>query len=431
MMSNLARFFEPVLTDILRRFGVTKATAFLFLITLSLPSLWAQQPAFHTEMFHGRHAYVLDNGLIRVSLLRGGGHIAEIRFLSDDPKKSVNPMRIPHYQTIEPYEYDPAKHDALFTDGSHRWLSSGYMGHLLCFPTFGPPSSEDEVRNQLGNHGEAPIVEWKQQKFEVNKEGVTLWYGADLPKTQYRVARKVTLPAGATSLYVEEWVENLLLFDRPINWVQHATFGPPLAEPGHCFLDVSATRGEVDEEVSESEHDSLKPGSAIEWPSGYDPSGQPISLRPFQSAPHSGTYFALLLDQKRPQSYFTMYHDKFPVLVGYLFPTVDYPWLGDFQENQRITEVPWDGKVVTRGIEFGTTPFPEGLKKSVERERMFGVPTYRWIGGKQRLKTNFIVFLAEVPVGFAGVSDVTSEAGSVLVEEKGSGKKIRVATGKP
>src|SRR5690242_1814102 len=56
-----------VLADILRRFGLTKATAFLFLITFSLPSLRAQQPTFRTEMFHGRHAYVLENGLIRVS----------------------------------------------------------------------------------------------------------------------------------------------------------------------------------------------------------------------------------------------------------------------------------------------------------------------------------------------------------------------------
>jgi hypothetical protein len=43
---------------------------------------------------------VLDNAH-RICLLRGGGHIAEIRFLSGDPKKSVNPMRVPHYQTIE------------------------------------------------------------------------------------------------------------------------------------------------------------------------------------------------------------------------------------------------------------------------------------------------------------------------------------------
>lgn len=407
---------------------MTKKVLFFFFSIFSLPLLWAQEPAFRTEMFHGRHAYVLDNGRIRVSLLRGGGHIAEIRFLSDDPKKSINPMRVPHYQTIEPYEYDPAKHDALFPDGSHKWLSSGYMGHLLCFPVFGPPSSEDEIRNQLGNHGEAPIVEWKQQKFEAGKDGVTLWYGAELPKTQYRVNRKVTLPAGSTALYVEEWVENLLPFDRPINWVQHATFGPPFAEPAQSFLDVSATKGQVD--GGGSEEDSLRPGSAIDWPAGMDRGGQRVSLRPFQPVPHGGTYFALLLNPKRPQNYFTMYHADFPVLIGYLFPTVDNPWLGDFQENQRIAQKPWDRQVVTRGIEFGTTPFPEGLKKSVERGTLFGVPTYRWISGKQRLETSFIIFLAEIPTGFGGVAEVTAEAGRILIEERTSGKKIVVPTAK-
>jgi hypothetical protein len=85
------------------------------------------------EMFHGRHAWVLSNGLMRVAVLRGGGDIAEVRLLSNDPKKSINPMRIPHYQTIEPYEFDPAKHGAIFGTHTHRLLSAGYMGHLLCF----------------------------------------------------------------------------------------------------------------------------------------------------------------------------------------------------------------------------------------------------------------------------------------------------------
>jgi hypothetical protein len=58
-------------------------------------------------------------------------------------------MRVPHYQTIEPYQYDPGRHDALYGSDSHRWLSSGYMGHLLCFPVFGPPSSPAEVKNGL------------------------------------------------------------------------------------------------------------------------------------------------------------------------------------------------------------------------------------------------------------------------------------------
>ena len=54
-----------------------------------------------------------------------------------------------------------------------------------------------EARAGLGNHGEAAIVEWKKTRVEVDSDGVTLWYGADLPKTQYRVERAVSLPAAA------------------------------------------------------------------------------------------------------------------------------------------------------------------------------------------------------------------------------------------
>src|SRR5262245_64949403 len=148
------------------------------------------------ETLHGRQAFVLENRLIRVSALRGGGHLAEIRFRSGDAARTINPMRVPHYQTIEPYQYDPQRHDALYGSDSHRWLSSGYMGHLLCFPVFGAPSSPAEVKNGLGNHGEAPIVEWKPVGvLEKAPDAIKFRYGADLPKTQFRVDRTMTLPA--------------------------------------------------------------------------------------------------------------------------------------------------------------------------------------------------------------------------------------------
>lgn len=384
----------------------------------------AAAQTFHVEPIHGRQAYVLENGKMRASALRGGGHLAEIRLLSSDPKKSINPMRVPHYPTIEPYQYNPAVHDALYGDGSHRWLSSGYMGHLLCFPAFGPPSSEDEIRNQLGNHGEAPIVEWKQKKVETGKDHVTLWYGAELPKTQFRVERAVTLAADETVLRVEEWVENLAPYDRPINWVEHATFGPPFAAPGTNILDVSATRGEVG--GGRPGTNSLAPGTPIQWPEGTSREGRKVSLREFQPAPHTGTYYALLLDSSRTLSYFTMYNTEFGILIGYLFPTADSPWIGDWQENENNTTKPWDGKVIARGMEFGTTPMPEGLRKSVERGTMFGVPTYRWIGGRQRLKTTWTAFLAEIPPGFHGVEDVRVESGRIVIRERGAHRIISV-----
>jgi hypothetical protein len=216
----------------------------LALTCLTSLSLFGQTATVELETVHGRQAWVLKNGRIRVAALKGGGHLAEIRLDSPDPKKSVNPMRVPHYPTIDPQNYDAARHDAIYGATPHRWLSAGYMGHLLCFPAFGPPSSEEEIRNGLGNHGEAPIVEWKALRPpEASGGRAVLRYGADLPRTQFKVERTVTLLAGETVARVEEWVENLAQYDRPINWVQHATFGPPFAEPGKTFMDVSATQG--------------------------------------------------------------------------------------------------------------------------------------------------------------------------------------------
>jgi catechol 2,3-dioxygenase-like lactoylglutathione lyase family enzyme len=344
-------------------------------------------------IFSGRQAWTLANGWMRVSLLAGGGHIAEVRWLSDDPKKNLNPMRVPHYPTIEPYEYDSARDDKVYGDTPHRWLSSGYMGHLLCFPIYGPPSA-DEARAGLGNHGEAPIVQWREIKEEVNTDGVTLWYGADLPKTQYRVERAVTLPRGMRTVYVREWVENLAPFDRPINWVEHSTFGPPFAEPGKTLLDSSGTV------VARESHDVANP---------------PADLRVFQPRPNFGSYYAMRTDPARKEQFFALYHPGYRILIGYVFPSEGNDWIADWQENHSITELPWNGQVVARGIEFGSSPFAEGLRASVERGSLLGAPSYRWIGGHQRLKTEFTIFLEEIPGDYQGVGNVHTEHGIPIV----------------
>jgi hypothetical protein len=243
-----------------------------------------------------------------------------------------------------------------------------------------------------------------------------------LPKTQYRVERTLTLAAGESVLYVEETVENLAPYDRPINWVQHATFGPPFIEPGKSFLDLSGTRGRVS--GGSLETGSLQPNSEFQWPDGTAPDGGAVSLRVFQPKPAAGTYFAVLMDEKQPISYFTMYNPEFPVLIGYLFRTAESPWVGDFQENRRLKNKPWDGKAVTRGIEFGSTPFAEGLRRSVERGSLFGARTYRWIGGREKLKTVWAVFLAPIPEKFQGVHDVALNGAEVVLSERGSPRRM-------
>jgi len=291
--------------------------------TAALPQ---SAPSLKEETFRGQPAWALSNGLIRVTIMSQGGHLAEIRLISADPKVSLNPM-------LTPPEGETPR---------------GYMGHLLCFPSYGP-ASPDERAAGLTGHGEAGQVEWKKTKGEAAAEGVTFWYGAELPKTQYRVERMIKIPGGKRTVQVEEWVENLAPYDRPINWMQHATVGAPFAEPGRTVLDMSATRGQVT--TGRRENPSLKPGSPVEWPRGTDFNGAPADLRVFQARPNAATYYGVRMDPGRTEQFFTLYHPAYRVLLGYVFPSAGNPWIADYQGNTSAR--------TARGIEFGSSPFDD------------------------------------------------------------------------
>jgi len=397
------------------------------LALVSSCALQGQTASYREAEFQGRQAYVLENAKIRVSALRGAGHLAEIALKSDNPKLNINPMRVPHFPTIEPWEYEPAKHDPIYGGGRDRILMSGYMGHLLNFPTFGGPSDR-EAKNGLGTHGEALSVEWKKDAAVVAADAVRLVYSAHLPKTHYNVGRALTLPSDETVLYIEEWAENLLDFDRPAHWVQHVTFGPPFAEPGKTFLDMSATKGEV--RAPDSPSSALRKG-LFTWPTGTSQDGRQVNLRPMQDRPKAGVYAAVLMDPSRERNYFTMYHEDYKVLIGYVWYTKDFPWIVDWQENKRNTSAPWSGQVVARGIEVGTTPFTGPMEEVVREGSLYGVPVYRWLGGRERATVKYVAFLAEIPEGYRGVEDVTIASGAIVITERETKKTITLKSAHP
>jgi hypothetical protein len=153
----------------------------------------------------------------------------------------------------------------------------------------------------------------------------------------------------------------------------------------------------------------------FQWPAAPSRDGVELSMRDFHAIPGGQVYTPVLTDRSKTHSWFALYNEDYPLLIGYVFPTDDHPWIIDWQ-NQPTA----DSAVGTaRGIEFGTSPFDEGLRKSVERAQMLGVPTYKFIGARQRISTTFTIFLREIPAGFAGVSDARIQDGKVVVVESG------------
>ena len=347
----------------------------------------AQTPSVREEPnIGGRRGWVLDNGTIRVGLLRGGGHIAEVRLISADPRLSINPMFVP--------------------------AGDGYAGHLVCFPYYGPASADERAQG-LPGHGEAGSVEWQQTRPPlIDEQAITFFYGADLQKTQYKIERAVRLRAGETAVEIEEWIENLAPYDRPYNRNQHATFGAPFVVRGRSILDMSGTRGMTD--PVRTAGGKWAAAQLFRWPDAPRHEGVELSLRDFHAIPGGQAYTPVLTDRARPQSWFALYNADYPLLVGYVFPSEDHPWIIDWQ-NQPVSG---GTRGTARGIEFGTSPFDEGLRRSVERGQLLGVPAYRFIGARQRLSTTFTLFLREIPLGFAGVRDVRVVDGKVVIEPR-------------
>jgi len=201
-----------------------------------------------------------------------------------------------------------------------------------------------------------------------------------------------------------------------MQWVQHVTFGPPFLELNRTFAD-----GSVDAVVLRRGREmSAEPT----WPVLQDPSGKSIDLRVFSG--HGNTW---LMDRTGPRVWFTMYNSGYPVLIGYIFESASNPWVFDWQENQTVTEKPWNGKVIARAICIGDSTVG-GLRNAVTRGSALGAPVYSWIEARQRRTQHYAFFLAAIPVGFKGVAGLSMESGRILLTERETGKTISIKSGR-
>lgn len=362
---------------------------------LSSATLGAQALTLRADQdVQGRKGWVIETDRMHIGLLQNGGHMAEIRLISDNPRLVINPMFIP--------------------------TGTGYMGHMVCFPNVGPASPE-ERQNGIGGHGEANGVMWQQTRPpQIDEQSLTFFYGADLPKTQYRIERAMSLKRGTTTIHVEEWIENLTPYDRPYNYDQHPTFGAPFVAPQRNVLDMSGTKGMTD--TRRTAGNQWAAAREFQWPNAPREDGATLNMREFHGTPAGQAYTAIRADPSRPLSWFTLYNADYPLLIGYLFPTADNPWIIDWQNLPRADSTAG----TARAILFGTSPFDEGQRKSVERGQLFGTPSYKFIAARQRLSTTYDIFLAEIPSGFAGAQDVRVERGTIAITERGTGRSVIV-----
>jgi len=338
-------------------------------------------------VYRGRRAVEIENDIIRVTVLNEGGHVAEIL----DKRTGVNPLWTPHWESVEPSEFfDKSRPE--FGAGAEAQLVAGLMGHNICLDLFGGPT-ETEKTAGVPVHGEGPVALYTIEADSEDRADPSVVMTTVLERAQIRFIRRLRLLPNGVLSFTEE-LENLAHVDRPIGWTQHVTLGAPFLEPGRTRFAMNTRLAKV---IDQNFNDGLGmqvPDAVFEWPRCPQKDGSLEDLSFATTAVQSAGFTAHLMEGER--AWFVAWTPRFELAFGYVWQKADFPWLSRWEENHMRPWAPWDGKGYALGMEFGVSPFVENRRAMVERGKLFGVPTFRWLGARQTLKVEFVAFLQAV-----------------------------------
>ena len=377
------------------------------LLILTVSVAVAQSPGgLQGITFEGQPAVTLSNDKLQMTVMMQGSSIASL-VMTDDGQK------------LSPY-WNPTR---LAREVGRTVQFTGSLGHFVCVDGFGPVSGEERVAG-LPMHREAHIT-----TFEVSagKEtgGSSLTFTAKLPIVQEVFTRRFHMVGGENVVYVDSQLENLMGFDRPVNWAEHATVAAPFLEPSVTTVEVSGSRSQTRPCVESPAgakgqnptQRRLTSGQDFTWPMAPGLDGKTIDLRAIPEHPHYLDHAATLLDPSRRLEWVAAFNSSKRAILGYVFKREEYPWVQHWGSYSADTQV-------VRGMEFGTQPYDLPRREIVTDGPMFGTPVYRWLPAKAKIESHFLLFYARVPQGFQHVDDVRLENGRIVIEDRRAQRQV-------
>lgn len=374
---------------------MSKTFLTILIAAISAGIAFAQTPVKH----EGRDAIQLSNEKIEVVITRTGGAIASM-LLRDDAKR-LNPIWNP---------------DRLLREAGAPGRQGPGVGHFLCVDGFGPTTKEEQAAGYTF-HGEAH----RQDMENLQATAHSIAYTARLPVVQEKLARKVSIAPNEQVLLVETDLESELPFDRPVLWAEHGTIGAPFLGLGTVVVDQSASQCRTKPYESRGRGmRTLPSGKDFTWPNTTNDK-RVVNLRISPSQDGRMDHIGCLMDPKRDHEFITALNTNENLLIGYLFRRSDYPWVQHWMNYPTNKAYAW-------GVEFGMQPYDMTKQDLYALSPMFGAPTLRWLPAKSKLSTRFLMFITKVPAGFLKVDDVRLEGNQIIIEDKGAGKRVALAS---
>jgi hypothetical protein len=372
----------------------------------------------HPVTWKNRRGYRLSNGVIDLTVLPGGGHIADFR-LSGSP---INIMWEASWPTIDPQTFDAAAHASLYGDAPAGKFLSGYTGHSVVVGNFGMPSP-DEASRGVPLHGEAASSEWKVVSATHDERRCSLLLEVTLPYYQFVFQREIVIVGEAFTASITETVTNLAATGREFQWVQHAAFGEPFLtrDDSSVFADISRA---VTWPLGYEGHELLRDDAEFLWPNAPASSGGAIDLANPFAGDGTGFVASLLTSPDHPNAAIVVHNHRHALAAGYCFDRARFPWIALWEENHARRYAPWDGNARVRGIEFGTSPMPLGIEQARETQTLFDTAVLTRIGPRASLATTYDLFVTHMPKDWKSIAGLERSKNGLAIRSE-SGDKVR------
>jgi hypothetical protein len=388
----------------------TLVVSILFVVAVQATPARSQQITFA-----GQPAEVLSNDKVALTVTTLGATLASI-VLSDDPAK-LNPL------------WDPVR---IAHEQGREVAFNGSAGHFVCVDGFGPASADERAAG-MPMHGEAHVTRFEMSRAE-EPSGSAVTFTAKLPIVQEFFTRTYHVVKGENVVYVDSQLENLMGFDRPVNWGEHATIMAPFLQPNVTTVYLSGTRSQNRDYRPPAGQNPqtgggggagatqrrLVPGQDFTWPMAPGLDGKPVDLSSPPEDAHFLDHATTLLDPTRDFEWVAALNTSRHLVYGYVFRRQDYPWVQHWDNYPNTAQL-------VRGMEFATQPYDVSRRDTVTLRSMFETAVYRWLPAKSKIESHFLLYYARVPEGFSRVDDVRLENGRLVIEDRGANERVVLA----
>lgn len=296
-------------------------------------------------------------------------------------------------------------------DRNGQTSRGGFQGHFVCLGRWGD-ATEGERAQGLPKHGDACRLTWSNQ-IPPDRQSATM--AVSSKGEQLDLQRQLELWPRGPIVQVNETVTNRGQVGRFYQLVQHPTFAAPFLDLDvRLFCNASLGFNQV--------FNAIPAAHALHWPYAHTEDGSMHKLNRFDE-PYNGV-FSFVVEPEDTYGWMVVYSRKSRLLIGYVWPRAQYPWINIWQDWHR-------GKPRYLGVEFGTTGLHKPFATVVEEHntRIFDAPTYAFIDANASQHFSYHLFLRRMAEPLNSVEYVTIRDNGLVMSINGREQSVGTTTG--